>query len=138
MKTIFAILLSIGMLTIWTWIWSMIWYFNYQTYYYTGKYETVPFKHSTVLEYRTNYLYTDNHNETLFHHTRPISESYQPPNQVSYYLGFSGEKYSRFGDYFMPRFLTCILPSPLLPVSLAMVLVSSYELIKVSLKKKRD
>lgn len=48
MKTIFAILLSVGMLAIWTWIWTWFWYwyFDYHTYYYTGKYETVPFKHS--------------------------------------------------------------------------------------------
>lgn len=138
MKTIFAILLSVGMLAIWTWIWTWVWYFDYHTYYYTGKYETVPFKQSNVLEYRTNYIYTDNHNETLFHHTRPISESYQPPNQVSYYLGNFGHKDPDFTYYFFVRLIICVFPFPLLPGSLAMVLLGSYELIKDSLKKKRD
>lgn len=120
-------------LSIWSVATFCIWYYEYREYTYSGKYDTIPFKSDDILEYKTNYYYSNEHVETVYHHTRTISDSYQPQNTVGKYISLFGYKYNSFEQYLcfrLPLILVILFPM------LGMISCVFDELKKDWLKKK--
>jgi hypothetical protein len=125
-------------LSIWSIATFSIWYYEYQEYTYTGKYDTVTFNAGGILEYKTNYYYSDNYIETVYHHTRSISDSYQPQNTVWKYISLFGGKYNSLIEYLLLRFMWTIFPMPILIAFLGMTYCAFEELKKDMMKKKHQ
>lgn len=125
-------------LSIWSIVTFTIWYYEYHEYTYTGKYDTIPFKSDDILEYKTNYYYSDNHIETVYHHTKSISDSYQPQNTVRKYISILGGKYNSLIEYFILRFMWTIFPMPILIATLGIIYMAFDDLKKDMMKKKNN